>query len=192
VDADPELDNQLIASFQEGVPSEFKSPPSIGAGLAVDLDRTTIHLSAEAFGEEERYSVFDMEEALDIGTGQPVAFEFFDERTSLVNFGAGIERQIGPQTSAFASFSSDFSATPHGESDIAFGDWDSYLITGGLTFPVGKSEFTFGLGYGFGSGDADRIGRLNDSPLVGAAVDTDFEEAETKYKNFRLIVGFTI
>ena len=192
VDADPEIDNQLIASFQEGVPSEFKSPPSIGAGLAVDLSNTTIHISAEAFGEEERYSVFEMDPALDLGTGQPVAFEFFDERKSLVNYGVGIERQLNPRTSAFASFSSDVSATPHGESDIAFGDWDSYLITGGLTFPVGKSEFTLGVGYGFGSGDADRFRRLNDSALVDAAVDTDFEEAETKYQNFRLIVGFSI
>ena len=192
VDSDPEMDNQLIVSFQEDVPSEFRSPPSIGAGLALDPSRTTIHLSAEAFGERERYSIFEMDPAVDIGTGQPVPFELFDERQSLVNFGVGLERQLKPNTSAFASFSSDFSATPDGESDIAIGDWDSYLITGGLTFPVGKSEFTFGLGYGFGSGDADRLGRLNDSPLVGSVVDTDFEEAETKYQNFRLIVGFTI
>ncbi|HET9253501.1 MAG TPA: hypothetical protein VFP58_15415 [Candidatus Eisenbacteria bacterium] len=192
VDADPGIDNQLIASFQEDVPSDFHSPPSIGAGLAVDLDRTTIHLSAEAFGEEKRYSIFEMSPARDLGTSLTVPFEFFDERQSLVNFGAGVERQIGARTSAFVSVSSDFTATPDGESDIAFGDWDSYLVTGGLNFPVGKSEFTLGLGYGFGTGDADRIGRLNDSPLFGTAVDTDFEEAETRYRNFRLIVGFTI
>ena len=191
VDADPGIDNQLIASFQEGIPSEFQSPPSIGAGLAFDLDRTTIHVSAEAFGAEDRYSIFEMDPATDLGAGQPVPFEFFDERKSVVNFGAGIERQLGPRTSAFASFSSDFTATPHGESDIAFGDWDSYLITAGLSLPIGRSEFTLGLGYGFGSGDADRIGRLSDSPLFGA-VDTVFEEAETNYRNFRLIVGFTI
>jgi hypothetical protein len=192
VDADPEIDNQLIASFQEGVPSDFHTPPSIGAGLAWDLSGTTIHLSAEAFGEEERYSVFEMEPATDFGTGQPVAFEFFDERKSVLNYGAGLERRLGPHSSAFASFSSDFSATPHSESDLAFGDWNSYLITAGLTLPVGASEFTLGVGYGFGSGEADRIARLNDSPLLNTAVDTDFEEATTKYRSFRLIVGFTI
>ena len=192
VDADPEIDNQLIASFQEGVPSKFRSPPSIGAGLAWDLSRTTIHVCAEAFGSEERYSIFEMDPAVDLGTGQTVPFEFFDQRKSLVNFGAGVERQLGPRTSAFASFSSDFSANPHAESDIAFGDWDSYLITAGLTLPVGRSEFTLGLGYGFGSGEADRMARLNNSPLVGSLVDTNFEEASTRYRNFRLIVGFTI
>jgi hypothetical protein len=33
---------------------------------------------------------------------------------------------------------------------------------------------------------------LNDSALVNSAVDVDFEEATTKYKNIRLIFGFTI
>ena len=192
VDADPEMDDQLIASFQKGVPSEFRSPPSIGAGLAWDLSGTTLHLSAEAFGEKERYSVFEMEPAVDLGTNEQVPFEFFDERRSLVNWGAGIERRIGPRSSAFASFSSDYSSTPHSESDIAFGDWDSYLVTGGVTIPVGASEFTLGLGYGFGSGSADRFAKLNDSPLVSGAVETDFEAASTRYRNFRLIVGFTI
>lgn len=192
VDADPALDNQLIASFQEGVPSDFRSPPSIGAGLAVDFSGTTLHLSAEAFGERERYSVFEMDPAVEAGTGAEIPFEYFDERNSLVNYGIGVERRLGDRSSAFASVSSDFSATPEGESDLAFSDWDSYLVTAGLTLPVGRSEFTLGLGYGFGSGDADRIGKLNDSPLLDAAVDTDFEEAETRYRNFRLIVGFTL
>jgi len=192
VDADPEMDNQLIASFQDGVPSNFQSPPSIGAGIDLGLSGTTIHLSAEAFGGEDRYSVFEMDPATDLGTGQVAAFEFFDERKSVLNYGVGLERQIGPHSSAFASFSSDFSATPHSESDIAFGDWDSYLITAGLTLPVGASEFTLGMGYGFGSGPADRLARLNDSALVNSAVDVDFEEATTRYRNIRLIVGFTI
>lgn len=193
VDQDGQLDNRLIASFQEGVPSDFRSPPSIGAGVAVDLGgTTTIHLSGEAFDGEDRYSVFEMDLATDLGTGQQVPFEFFDERESLVNFGVGLERQIGPRSSAFASFSTDFTATPHGESDLAFGDWDAHLITAGVTIPVGRTEFTLGLGYGFGTGEADRIGRLSDAPLAGSTLDTNFEEATTRYRNFRLIVGFTI
>jgi len=192
VDNDGNLDNELIASFQEGVPVKFRSPPAIGAGLSFDTHSTTIHLSAEAFGSQDRYSVFELAPATELGSGQSVAFQFYDERESVLNYGVGVEHHTGPVSALFASFSSDITANPHATSDLAFGDWDSYLITAGMIFPIGRTEFTLGLGYGFGSGDAERFKRLDDSAATGTILGTDFDQAETRYQNFRLIVGFTI
>jgi hypothetical protein len=191
VDGDGQLDNQLIASFQEGVAVKFKSPPAIGAGVSFELGRTTVHLSAESFDAVKQYSVFETAPAVDTGTGQQVAFQFVDEREGVFNYGVGLEHHLGAVSAVFASFSTDFSSLPHGRSDLAIADWDAHLITTGMTVPVGRSEFTLGLGYGFGEGEGDRLQTLP-NPAAGSALQSTISPGGTTYRNWRLIFGFTL
>jgi hypothetical protein len=192
VDGDGQLDNQLIASFQEGVPVEFKSPPALGGGVSFDVGQTTVHLSAEAFDAVGQYSVFDTAPAMDTGTGQPIPFELIDTRESVFNYGIGLEHRLGAVSGVFASFSTDFSSVPHGNSDVAIADWDTHLITTGVTLPVGRSEFTLGLGYGFGDGNGERL-RTAPNPAAGSQLQASLPPAAgTSYRNWRLIFGFTL
>ena len=191
IDGDGQEDNQLIATYQEGVAAEFKSPPAIGAGVSFDMGRTTVHLSAEAFDAVDHYSLFENAPALDTGTGQFVPFEFEDERESVFNYGIGVEHRLGAVSAVFGSFSTDFSSVPHGGSDIAIADWEANLITTGMTLPVGRSEFTIGLGYGFGEGEGERLEALR-SPTGSSALQADVSAAGTRYRSWRLIFGFTL
>lgn len=194
VDGDGTPDDELTATYQDGIPFEYKSPFAIGAGVAFDLGNTILHASAESFDGVDRYAAFQTDPAISFGTGSPVPFNLYHEFESVLNYGVGIEHSLGPRSEGFVSFSTDYSADPHGKTDLAIGDWDSYLATAGVTFPLLHSEFTLGLGYGWGSGEADRIARLGDlvdqsglSPLSAT-----FDEAKTQYRNFRVIFGFTI
>jgi len=187
-------DNDLVATYQDKIPVNYKSSLALGGGASVDLGTTTLYASAEYFDAVSRYSVFETEPAMSVASGLPVPFTFYHEFESVTNYGVGLQHSLSPRSVGYLSFSTDYSADPHGKSDFAIGDWNSYLATAGLDFPVGRSKFTVGLGYGWGSGDADRIKALDqeaaDSGLLPA--DTTFGDAKTSYRNFRVIFGFTI
>lgn len=187
-------DNDLVATYQDGIPVHYKSSLALGGGASFDLGRSTFYLSAEHFDAVSRYSVFETTPAKSAATGLDVPFAFYHEFKSVTNYGIGIQHQLKTASVGYLSFSTDYSADPHGKSDFAIGDWNSYLATAGLDFPVGRSKFTVGVGYGWGSGDADRIDALDqeaaDAGLIQA--DTTFQDAKTKYSNIRVIFGFTI
>jgi len=187
-------DNDLIATYQDKIPVNYKSSLALGGGASVALGATTVYASAEHFDAVSRYSVFETSDAISVASGSPVSFKFYHEFEAVTNYGVGLQHNLSSRSVGYMSFSTDYSADPHGKSDFAIGDWDSYLATAGLDFPVGRSMFTVGLGYGWGSGDADRIGALDqeaaDSGLLPAG--TTFEDAKTRYSNFRVIFGFTI
>ena len=194
VNGDGTPDNDLVATYQDGIPVNYKSSLAVGGGAALDLGATTLYLSAEHFGAVSRYSVFETTPVTSAASGLPVAFTFYHEFESVTNYGVGVQHRLSPGSVGYLSFSTDYSADPHGKSDFALGDWNSYLATAGLDFPVGRSKFTVGLGYGWGSGDGDRLDTLDqeagNSGLLPAG--TTFQDAKTSYRNFRVIFGFTI
>ncbi len=191
VDGDALVDNIYAVSLQQDIPSEWKSPVSVGAGITVPLGQSTIYLTGEWFDKVDAFNVLDVAPVIDVVSGQPVPFQVVQEAKSVTNGGIGLEHHFGAKFTGYASFSTDYSTAIEGQADTAVSSWDIYLVTAGTTFLVGKSEFTVGAGYAFGENEA----RLPSS-LTAGSVASDIGAPPTlgmvHYSSFHLIFGFSI
>lgn len=190
VDGDGVPDNIYGVSFQQDLTSTWKSPLSIGAGARVPFGRTTLYVSGEWFDSVDRFSVLDVGTVTDVVSGQPIPFQVEQQAKSVTNGAIGLEHEFNAKFTGYASFSTDYSsAVNDGREDTSVSNWDIYLVTGGTTFKVGKSEFTLGAGYAFGNHEADVPPSLADS---GAANDFGTRIGTVHYSSVHLIFGFSI
>lgn len=190
VNGDGAVDNIYAVTLQQDLPSQWKSPLSIGGGAVLPLGNTTLYLTGEWFDKIDKFDVLDVDPAVDQISGLPVPFEVVHQAKSVTNAGAGLEYRFSPQTRGYVSFSTDYSTAELGKADTALSGWNIYLVTAGSTFAVGKSEFTVGAGYAFGDDQA----RVPPS-LTGTDpgdIGTSAALGTIHYSSFHLIFGFAI
>lgn len=191
VNGDAVPDNIYAVSLQQDIPSEWKSPVSIGAGATIPLGRSTLYLSGEWFDKVDPFDVLDVTPVIDQVSGQPVSFQVVQEAKSVTNGGIGLEHHFGPKFTGYVSFSTDYSTAVEGKVDTAISSWDIYLVTAGTTFLVGKSEFTVGAGYAFGENEATLPSSLT-ADTVGNDIGAPPTLGMVRYSSFHLIFGFSI
>ena len=191
VDGDALVDNIYAVSLQQDIPSEWKSPVSIGAGATIPLGRSTLYLSGEWFDKVDPFDVLEVTPVNDLVSGQPVPFQVVQQAKSVTNGGIGLEHHFGSKFTGYASFSTDYSTAVEGKADTAVSNWDIYLVTAGTTFLVGKSEFTVGAGYAFGENEA-RLPSSLTADTVGSDIGAPPTLGEVHYSSFHLIFGFSI
>lgn len=191
VNGDARVDNVYAVSLQQDLPSEWKSPTSIGAGVTIPLGHDTIYLSGEWFDKVDAFNVLDVQPVTDVVSGQPVPFQVVQQAKSVTNGGIGLEHRFGPKFTGYASFSTDYSTAVPGKVDTSVSNWDIYLVTAGTTFLVGKSEFTVGAGYAFGEDQAVLPSALT-SGTVASDIGAPQSLGTVHYSSFHLIFGFSI
>ena len=120
VTGDALVDNIYAVSLQQDLPSEWKSPTSIGAGATVPLGQNTLYLSGEWFDKVDPFNVLDVAPVIDEVSGQPVPFQVVQQAKSVTNGGIGLEHRFGPKFTGYASFSTDYSTAVQGKTDTAF------------------------------------------------------------------------
>ncbi len=173
---------EYAVSLQEA-PSDYRSPLAAGFGASYTITAATVHASVEWFEAIGPYDVLETTSFVAQGSGTTVPVQVMQNLESVVNWGLALEYQITPRTVGFAAFATDYSANFEGSgSTTSFSNWDTYLMTMGSSFTIGKSEFTLGVGYGFG--DSERL------PL--ADIGGQAEDSKLLYRNLRLIFGFSI
>ncbi len=174
--------NEYAVSLQEAS-SDYRSPLAAGFGASYTLEAATVHASVEWFEAIGPYDVLKTTSFVAQGSGATVPAPVVQNLESVVNWGVALEYQISPRTVGFAAFATDYSSNfKDSGSTTSFSTWDTYLVTVGSSFTVGKSEFTLGAGYGFG--DTERL------PLADIA--GQVEGSKLLYRNLRLIFGFSI
>ncbi|MEJ2196550.1 MAG: hypothetical protein P8X73_17075, partial [Ignavibacteriaceae bacterium] len=90
-----------------------------------------------------------------------------------------------------ASFVTDFSArVPGSKAELAVSTWNFYHISGGATFKLGKSDFTIGLEYAFGTNTVKQPIDLTD-PNAQESADL-INESEVKSRRIKLLLGFKL
>jgi hypothetical protein len=122
VDDDGMRDELFQAAIQENVTANYRSPLSIGAGIAWHADGFAIHTSAEWFDAVEAYDVLELESFTSQGTGKTVDLVIRHQAKSVVNYAAGLEIK-GDKYAGYASFNTDFSSYDPA-SDIALTAFD--------------------------------------------------------------------
>jgi hypothetical protein len=191
VNGDTQPDNIYAVSLEQDIPSEWKSPLSIGAGANIPLGRNTLYVSGEWFNAVDEFDVLDVAPVIDEVTGAPIPFEVVQQAKSVTNGAIGLELPFSSGFTGYVSFATDFSTQVEGKNDTSVSSWDIYLVTAGTTFAVGKSEFTLGLGYAFGDSEAKLPSSLSEGTVAGD-IGAPPTLGEVRYSSFHLIFGFSI
>jgi hypothetical protein len=178
----------ILAGIQTDLPAEYRSPLSIGGGLAWRLGPVRLHGSLEWFDKVDPYVVVQGDSLYaQVPEGEGIILDGVHEQTDVLNWALGLEYAINETFSGYLSYFLDNSTL---DDDIERADLsglpiDIKTITLGTDFKVGTALLTLGIGYGWGS-ELDQ--ELTD---VLRQDDPDFQ-ATYVYRSIKLLFGFEI
>jgi hypothetical protein len=193
-DGDGGPDTVLANGLNEDLDGYYASPWAVSAGGAWRRGSYQLHASAEWFAPVHRFSV--LQGLSDSQQGTPL--NLFQELQGVFNAGAGAEYWLGGKsadqgrrsggTAIYAAFATDFSASPEivrGEAGTSNQDW--YHLTAGTALGVGRSRFSLGVSYAFGSKDRDLSfeGLPPGVPVIGQP-----RRVETRSSRWIFVVGY--
>jgi hypothetical protein len=179
----------LAMNTQTDLSAEYRSPMSVGAGLAVRIGRKgRLHGSAEWYDAIGPYTVMQGEAFLsqepETALVQVDAVHALEE---VLNWAVAFEYSFTPKFTAFASYYTDYSGlTDQVERSNLNGlTIDIRTVNLGFDFTVGTTRLTLGGGYGWGREVASEL-----TDLIRES-DENFEATQV-YRNIRLLFGFEV
>ena len=156
----------LVSNLNGAKLQNYKTPLSIGFGLAFPIRKTKVSFSIEYFKAISTYTVIqDTDDPFDGlapgGEENSVLVETGNQR--VVNFAIGCETQLSEKLSLIWGFRTDFNQRRL-SNDIESLQFlsttpDVFHVSIGNTFEIWNSNFSYGLDYGFGS-------RTDDTQLI--------------------------
>ena len=153
--------SEVTTSTQDTLSSTYKSPPSIGLGVAYRKGRTRFHASGEWFDARTRYDIIEPEPAV-LPDSSTQVFSLTQEFASVTNVAVGLEHVFAQGLTGYAGFRTDFSAKEAGSADnSSLSVWGIYHLSAGATMKIGKTDLTLGTIFAFGS-------KLTDTGIVQA------------------------
>lgn len=184
---DGEFVTFLRNSQQEGLPTLYKSPLSIGGGASYEFGTTTLHGSVEWFDRLGEWTVIEAEPIETEGGGEPLDPSVTEDLESVFNWALGLQHDLTEKLGGYVGFRTDKSAAPEASlSNSTLSFWDIRHVSGGVTFTVGRSSFTMGLIYSFGNDIAEPL-RL--APQTFGAPEG---EDQVSFRRITFIVGFEL
>ena len=178
----------LLAGIQTDLPAEYRSPLSIGGGLAWRVGPARVHGSVEWFDKVDRYVVIQGDSLYaQEPEGEGFVLDAVHEQTAVTNWGVGLEYAISETFTGYLSYFSDGSALDEDlqRTGLSILPIDIQTLTVGTDFVLRSARLTLGIGYGWGS-EIDR--GLTD---LLKREDEDFE-ATYVYRSVKLLFGFEI
>ena len=191
IDQDLNDDGEFVTflrnSQQEGLPTLYKSPLSIGGGASYEFGAMTLHGSVEWFDGLGEWTVIEAEPIEPEGGGEPLDPSVTEDLESVVNWAVGLQHDFTDKLGGYAGFRTDKSAAPEASlSNSTLSFWDLRHLSGGATFTVGRSSFTMGLVYSFGNDIAEPL-RLTPQ-MLGSQQGED----HVRFRRITFIVGFEL
>ena len=192
VDGDGGADTLLSNGLDEDLDADYDSSWAVAAGGAWRRGSLQLHVSTEWFAPVDRFTV--LQGSTDPAGGTLLTQEF----RSVINAGIGAEYWLGGVradegrrsggTALYGAFATDFSASPEvlrGEAASSNQNW--YHLTGGTAFGVGRSRFSLGVSYAFGSKTRDLAfgGFAAGVPVLGEA-----RRVEVRSSRWIFVLGY--
>jgi hypothetical protein len=182
----------FFANYQQDVAARHHLPLSVGFGGGYRLGKHRLHFSAEWFDEVSQYNILDIENFTDQSSGETITYRVDSELKSVFNYGFGVEFYISEKLNLYISYITDFSAAiPDTRTNLTVSTWDIYHLSGGASFSIGRSEFTLGLNYAFGSDKLRGPVNLPESDIKNTLGDL-LENSDVDYKRLKFLIGFSI
>jgi hypothetical protein len=184
--------NRFVAVEREGS-STYRSPLSIGAGMEYEFNHTRVFGSAEWYNSVGPYNILELGPFVGQTTGDTIQVKLVQELKAVVAWAVGMRQKLSEKVSGYLSFAFDPATVPENPDSpdaTTVGNWDIRTITAGATFPLGSSEFTLGLGFGWGGGTAEQLvdfGNVSGGGILPGAVPTPID-----YTSIRFTIGFSI
>ncbi len=182
-------DSYLTSNYQEGLPSTYKSAPSVAIGTSYGYRTTTFHFSAEYFGRTDTYDILQTEDFRSQTTGDAFNVDVTGGMDEVFNFGVGLDHRFSDGFSLYGGFTTDRSGW-RSDVNTTFTSWDLYHITLGSAFRAFAIDWTMGMGFSWGGDDLDlRLDFLEDDGS-GSVIGPDGLIGTADYTKFKLILGF--
>lgn len=178
----------LAASVQTGLPAEYKSPLSVGAGLSVKAGNIRLHASTEWYDSIDPYFAIKGEAFQpQVSDGSAVDVDAIHELDEVLNWAVAVEYAFSSRVTGYASYFTDNSGLTDNveQSNLNVMPVDIQVVNFGADFSVGKPRLTLALGYGWGS-------KL-DNAITDLLKERDADlEANLVFKSLRLLFGFEV
>jgi hypothetical protein len=178
----------LAAGVQTDLDATYKSPLSVGAGLAWRVGNARLHGSAEWFDKVAPYFVMQGD---DVVAQEPadriIEVDAVQEQDEVLNWALGLEYAFSPKVSGYLSYYTDNSTLTDEVERAGLGvlPFDISNVNLGTDFVIKSARLTLGLGFGWGS-EVDQ--ELTD---ILRQEDPDFE-ATYEFRSIKLLFGFEI
>jgi hypothetical protein len=179
--------NTLSATSQTKLEAEFKSPLSVGFGVAWLFGDTRVQASAEWYDAVAPYTVMsgpDYQSQEPVGT---LSVDVVQAQDDVVNWALGVEHAFNPRITGYGSFTSERSTLTDDieRADLSMSNFDIRSFRLGADFMVGAVRLTLGGGYAWGSEFSQELTDL----LKGN--DPNYE-ASLVYRSVSFLFGLSI
>jgi len=182
---------ELTASAQARLPAAYRNPWSVAVGASYRVRGTTVHAATEWFSAVGTYEVVSGAPTTSYPSGTVRTPRLTTALTSVVAFGAGVQQALGRGVLVYASATKDPSSLDRSvATSLSVSSWDIVSLQAGATFPVGRVDWAFGLGYAFGRDEVPPLASL-DQVTPGTALDPGPGAVEVRYSSLRLLFGLT-
>jgi hypothetical protein len=183
--------DQLTSSYQQSLGTGYANSWAIGAGGEYAGDGWKAHIALEWF-DAINVVVLDAEPfRSQTDPATVIDPDVNNVMRSLVNVAIGYEHTFSDTYSGYATFYTDWTGSEAGVSSATTSTpWNLWTFGAGAIFSIGRSEFTTGLTYKFGS--RDNIAEFNLVP------DDDIEDellsdgANGAFWRLSLVLGFKL
>ncbi len=181
----------LKNNFQEDLPTTFNSPLSLAAGTSYTIFNTVFHFTFEWFNHVAEFEIMEPRPYIGQSSGEVHVNKLTYSLSSVINAGIGFEHVLSSDVELYGSFITNFSANDENvNSRFILTFWDIYHISAGTVVNIDKLSITFGLTYGFGSGEKSKIFPDEDFES-GRLVNYALGRYDVDYSNIKLLFGFS-
>lgn len=202
------LENQLVDNVNERFVSisnrntisslVYRSPHSIGLGIDLHQNRSSISVSSEFFFGIDEYRILDEVddsfENLTTITNETL-FRVESENESVLNFAVGLQQDISDKSSLFLGFRTDFNQknklSVNEDSDFTDLAGDIFHLSGGNMIGFKNNQFSWGFDYAFGKKtnstqlvDLTQVDPSTFPPLRGS------ENVNNKFNSFMIFITY--
>lgn len=187
--SDIENNNKYTTNYQSGLEAKHQSPWSFGFGAGYTLKKLTIHASAEYYTAVDRHTQLQTTLFESQSSGETLQNTLYSERTSVFNYGVGLELLLSEGLSGYGSIAIDNSAFVP-QSNIVDKGTKMTHWAGGILLKTKFADITAGATYAAMNRNLKRP--LNFPQKSGDIVFDDNQFATAHWSRWRFIVGISI
>ncbi len=186
-------DEQTIymVNYQQDVTARHKIPLALGMGAGYRLGKHRLHFSGEWYNKIAAYNVLDISDFRTQSSNELITYRVDTESKSVFNYGLGAEFYLEENLNLYVSYVTDFSASvPDTRTNLTVSTWDIYHLSTGASFSIGRSEFTLGINYSFGSDKVKGPVKLPEGNVKNTLADL-LQNSELTYTRLKFLIGFS-
>ncbi len=201
--------HDFIATNKESaLPTNYRSPFSLGFGIAKTLGETEIGFGCEYFGKlsignaitpsNSHFVIINPQNDDISANGKLIVLTTYQQSDAVFNYGFSVKQDFSEEISGYLNFRTDFSTTPKQSNELIFVNneaWNIYHVTIGAMYKTPKITIGAGVQYSFSRDKGmTSFTNLNSTPLENNEmflINNDPTDMRISYNRILISVGIT-